>query len=176
VSFDATAEESGPTLVCGLGNPILGDDGVGWHVVDALDRRLAAETGLRVALGRLELERSAVGGLSLMERLVGYHRVVLVDAAADGHPAGSVWTGSVTNAGFRAPAHLDSAHDTTLARALEMGDALGAHMPDEILIVTVSVDRLGDFGATLSPGIEAAVEPAVDALVDLLVAARLGDS
>ena len=35
MSFAATTECARPTLVIGLGNPILGDDGVGWRVVEA---------------------------------------------------------------------------------------------------------------------------------------------
>ena len=157
-----------PTLVLGLGNPILGDDGVGWRICSALEDRLAARGPVTALVGKLEIDRVAVGGLGLMERLVGYKRAVLVDAIEDGRPAGAIFVGNLEEAGTRAAAHLDSSHDTTLVRALELGDELGARLPDEISVVAVSVASVGDFGDELEPGVAAAVERAVDKIVDLL--------
>ncbi len=85
-------------LVLGLGNPILGDDGVGWRVVEAAQEAWQRRTdeeqlsdgkstfvvrpssivyGLSSAI---EFDFVALGGLALMERLIGYDRVILVDA------------------------------------------------------------------------------------------------
>ena len=61
--------KSARTIVVGLGNPILGDDGVGWRVAQAV-QALAPEA---------DVECQALGGLSLMERLVGYQRAIIVD-------------------------------------------------------------------------------------------------
>ncbi|MGZ6260732.1 MAG: hypothetical protein ACXWN5_07770, partial [Candidatus Limnocylindrales bacterium] len=66
----SSASAADPILVVGLGNPLLGDDAVGWRVVEALEARL--ETGAdHDRVPSLELDRLAVGGLTLMERLVG---------------------------------------------------------------------------------------------------------
>ncbi|HNH78021.1 MAG TPA: hydrogenase maturation protease, partial [Anaerolineales bacterium] len=72
------------TLVVGLGNPILGDDGVGWKVAEEVRAQLS-EAGLDV-----DVECLSLGGISLMEHLIGYSRVILVDSFALDEPIGSI--------------------------------------------------------------------------------------
>ena len=47
-------------LIVGLGNPILGDDGVGWHVAECIQQLLP----------QIEVFCLSLGGLSLMEYLI----------------------------------------------------------------------------------------------------------
>ena len=77
MSGASTAE--GP-IVVGVGNPLLGDDGAGWLVADAVEAAL----GDGVTRDRIAVERLAVGGLTLMEHLIGHRRAVLVDALVTG--------------------------------------------------------------------------------------------
>ncbi|MBL1173469.1 MAG: hydrogenase maturation protease, partial [Chloroflexi bacterium] len=75
------------TIVIGLGNPILGDDGVGWKVAQEISRQLPVTD----SQSPVEIDCAALGGLSLMERLVGCQRAILVDALETGQgPEGSV--------------------------------------------------------------------------------------
>lgn len=147
--------------VIGLGNPLLGDDGIGWAVVDAVERRLPPGAAV-------ELDRQAVGGLTLMERLVGYRRAVLVDAIRTGAPAGSVSRLSLDDLGASSGSHLDNAHDATLQLALAAGRAMGAELPDRIDIVAIEAERVDTFELALSPAVAAAVEPAADAVLEVL--------
>ncbi len=152
------------TLVVGLGNPLRGDDGVGWRVVDALHDALPALTVGEDPIGRVELEQMAVGGLTLMERLVGYERAILVDAVSTGHaPVGTVTCLPLAEIETRAAAHLDSAHDATLPAALAAGRALGATLPAEIWAVGVEAILHDRFEDGLSPEVAAAVPLAVTA-------------
>jgi hydrogenase maturation protease len=173
MSSSATDTRRAHTIVVGLGNPILGDDGVGWRVIDSFERRLASDPLTDDLLGSVATERLAVGGLSLMEHLVGYERAVIVDAAVDGEAPGSVWTGSPDDLVERTAEHLDSAHDVTLTRALAMAAELGSELPRQIVVVTVSVAPEAYFGETLSPGVADAIEPAVDAIVGQLTSAAV---
>lgn len=168
MSSGATTEPRSPTLVIGLGNPILGDDGVGWRVVDALEQRLLLAPDDRRAAGEVELDRLAVGGLRLMERLVGYDRVVLVDAVLASDPPGTVTTAPLAEIVSRLHGHLDSAHDATLVEAISAGRALGAHLPDDVTVVGVAVERTDEFGEQLSPPVAAGVAPAVEAVLGIL--------
>lgn len=168
MSSGATTEPSRATLVVGLGNPILGDDGVGWRVVEALADRLAVDGTARCDAGDVELDRVAVGGLSLMERLVGYDRVVLVDAILGSDRPGTLTVGSLAETACRLAGHLDSAHDAPLTEALSAGRALGAHLPDEINVVGIAVRQVDVFGERLSPAVAEAVDPAVDAILATL--------
>jgi hydrogenase maturation protease len=155
-------------LVLGLGNPILGDDGVGWHVIDELVRRAAAEPRVRDALVDAELDRLAVGGLELMERLVGYDRAVIVDAMPGGAEVGSVSVRPLEEVAGRLAGHLDSAHDVTLALALSAGRALGAALPAEIMVVGIGVEAVDEFDERLTPEVAPAIGPAVDAVIEVL--------
>jgi hydrogenase maturation protease len=169
-------------LVVGLGNPILGDDGVGWRVIDDLEERLAGRPGAAPAggvpgvepAGRLpaacvELERAAVGGVALMERLVGYRRAVLVDAFLGTMDApGTVCCEPIERVLMRQASHLDSSHDATLAAAIAAGRALDAALPAEIAVVSVAIERGDVFGERLSEPVEAAVPVAAEAVLGVL--------
>jgi len=68
----------------------------------------------------------------------------------------------------RPAAHLDSGHDAPLVSALEAGRALGAELPDEVLVVTVEVAPCDTFADQLTPPVAEAVAPAADAVMELL--------
>jgi hydrogenase maturation protease len=114
----------------------------------------------------VEVDQLAVGGLSLMERIVGHERVVLVDAMVTGaHPPGTVCSFSIEDIPGREATHLDSAHDASLATALAAGVALGAAMPAHITIIAVEALRVSDFCEVLTPAVEAAIPVALDAVL-----------
>jgi hydrogenase maturation protease len=167
----ASSERSGVSiLVIGLGNPVRGDDGVGWRVVEALEDRLAA-VGATEGAGGPELDRLAVGGLALMERLVGYERAILVDSLQEGLAPGTVTCRPLHELAGGPAAHLDSSHDASLGAALAAGRALGATLPSDITVVGVEVRETNVFSDRLSPAVEAAVPAAVELLADLLLPA-----
>ncbi len=143
------------TLVLGLGNPVLGDDGVGWRVAHVCARRLSDRPDIRVA-------RFARGGLSLMEELVGYERVILIDAIDSGAaPAGSVRCFPLEQLRNTTDGHTTSPHDTSLQTALQLGRTLGAALPDQVLVVAVEAEVTYDLSEELSPAVAAAVPLAV---------------
>jgi len=77
-----TTNNTKKTLVLGLGNTIMGDEGVGVHVVRAL-----AQKPLPAGVECLD---GGTGGFVLLGPLQDADRVVLIDAAADGNPIGTV--------------------------------------------------------------------------------------
>lgn len=164
----AAMADRATTLVIGLGNPILGDDGVGWQVVDALQDRLGRDEMTRRAAGHIELDRVCVGGLALMERLIGYDRVILVDAILGGEMPGTVSVGSLAEIGCHLAGHLDSAHDVSLPEALTAGHALGAQLPADITVVSVAVRSVDRFDERLSPAVAAALNVAVEEILAVL--------
>lgn len=151
------------TIVIGLGNPILGDDGVGWEVAGKVGQKLAG----------VEVDCLAVGGISLMERLVGYDRAVLVDSIHSGqNPEGSVSSFPLEEMTDVAAGHLTSAHDTSLKTALQVGRLLGAHLPDEITVIAIETQEVYNISEALSPRISAAVPQAVQKISELLIKAE----
>jgi hydrogenase maturation protease len=146
------------TLVLGLGNPILRDDGVGWRVVEEVRRLTAPELA--------EFDCVALGGLALMERLIGYDYAILVDAIqTTGGTPGAVYALGMDDL---PTLNADAVHDASLKAALELGRQLGAQLPREIAIIAVEAVDLLDFGEALSPPVEAAIPAAVDAVLAAL--------
>lgn len=150
------------TLVIGLGNPILGDDGVGWKVAKEIKSLIDQDS-------EVEIDTAALGGLSLMERLIGYERVILVDSIETGDwPVGSVRAFPLASLPDPMAGHSASAHDATLITAMRTAEKLGADIPDQIDIVAIEAQNVYDFGEELSLPVAAAVPQAVNLILDLL--------
>ncbi len=63
------------TLVVGLGNPILTDDGVGVKVAYEVEKVVSA-----TSREDIDVIEASAGGLRLMELMIGYDRLILIDA------------------------------------------------------------------------------------------------
>lgn len=140
------------TLVLGLGNPILGDDGVGLAVAQVLCARLAG-------VPAVEVDTEPRGGLRVVERMAGYERVVLIDALCSGRVPGSVLRLTL---GAIPTQHNASGHDVNLATALALVRASGLAVPrvEDIHIVAIEVEQVDTFGTTLTQHVADAVERA----------------
>jgi hydrogenase maturation protease len=141
------------TLILGLGNPLLTDDSVGLRVAAELRTRLAARADVTVA-------EDYCGGLRLMEQMVGYERVIVVDAIQSGAPPGSLH--------HLGPADIPtcrsaSSHDMDLPTALAMGRQAGLPLPQDqdILLVAIEAQDILNFGEACTPPVAAAVPAAV---------------
>ncbi len=155
------------TLVIGLGNPLLGDDGVGWRVAEDISCRLpkSAET----SEATIEVDCLAGGGLSLMERLVGYDAAILIDAIDIGRgPIGSVYRYTLDELPNQNAGHTSSAHETNLQTALQVGSSLGAALPDRVTVIAIESPHVYDFTEELTPAVAAAVPRAIDMVLQLL--------
>lgn len=159
------------TLVIGLGNPILGDDGVGWKVVEEINQRLMIKDSpesLIINNQSLELDCAAVGGITLMEYLIGYDRAIVIDAVITHQPIGTVSVFRLNDLPEHSTLHTSSPHDASLQTAIAAGQAMGAHLPDEVIIIGIEAKKIYDFSEELSFEVEAAVPRAVDEVLLLL--------
>ena len=150
------------TLVIGLGNPILTDDGVGVKVAYQVERELASGNQKEITV-----TEACVGGLRLMEMMVGYDRVILIDALlqANGNKPGTIHRMNLNDLRDISPTqHSASAHDTSLVTALDMGMQLGLHLPSEIDIYAIEVENVMDFNDQPTPAVAEAI-PKVTAVV-----------
>ena len=134
------------TLIVGLGNPLLGDDGVGWRVAEEVERRLPKSVQTSEVSGPVEIDCLSLGGLSLMERMIGYDRVILIDSIETGQrPTGSVRRFALDELPDPTAGHSASAHDTSLLTALQMGRAMGVALPDRVIVVAIESPHVYDF-------------------------------
>ncbi len=141
------------TLIIGLGNPLVTDDAVGLRVVAELKSRLADRPGV-------EVDEDYWGGLRLMERMVGYDRVIVVDAILTGAEPGTIRHLTPNSIPTQRSA---SAHDMNLPTALAFGRQAGVALPDDenILLVGIEVEDVINFGEECTPAVRAAVPRAV---------------
>ena len=151
------------TLVLGLGNPILTDDGIGVYVVRAVADRW---TGARSAGASVDFQEACVGGLRLLEVIAGYERLILVDAiqTPDGAP-GQIHR--LTPDDLRTSLHAGSTHDLSFQGALAWGRRIGMVLPpdDAITIIAVEAEDVLTFGEALTPAVAAALPDAVEAVL-----------
>ena len=144
---------SAKTLILGVGNVLMGDEGIG---VLALKHLEAAGLGTRA-----ELVDGGTGGFHLLGYFVDYERLILIDAASDGKPPGTV---SHIKPRFAAdfPQSL-VAHDIGLKDLIESAVLLGA-LP-KVDLITVSIGEIRPM--TLEPSADvAAAIPAIQAAVE----------
>jgi len=146
------------TLVLGMGNPILSDDGLGLTVARRL-RDLPMP-------GDVEVAESEVGGLRLLELVRGFTKVVIIDALKSGGEAGAIRR--VDGNEFRGGHRYGSAHSIHLGTALELGHQLGYDMPGEVVVYAVEAADVETFGETLSPAVAAAADRVVTLVAEEL--------
>ncbi len=135
------------TLVLGLGNPLLGDEGIGVRVVEEL-------SGLELPDG-VEVAEGGTAGVGLIGLMEGYQRVIVVDAADMGQPPGRVVRFTPSEAQFKMAETRLSLHQIGLGEALALAEALEV-APAEVVIIGVQPGRIaGRVG--LSPEVERAI-------------------
>lgn len=135
-------------LVLGVGNPILSDDGVGIHVARALKAR---------NLPDVEVEELPASGLELLDMVLDFDKVVIVDAIqTSGGIPGQIHT--LEEADFERAVHGSSPHGINIATALAMGrKIIPERMPKEVVYVAVEAEDLVNVSESLSPKVEAAM-------------------
>jgi hydrogenase maturation protease len=138
--------------VLGIGNLLMGDEGVGVRAIEFLQQDVWPE-GVCLLDG-------GTGGFHLLDYLSSNEPLVMIDATMDGQPAGTVTTLRPKYASDF-PRAL-TAHDIGLRDLVEAAQLTGA-LPD-IDLVTVSIDAITPMHLTLSAPVQASL-PAVRAAV-----------
>ncbi len=129
-------------LILGIGNLLMGDEGVGVHVV----RHIEAEGKPESA----DVLDGGTGGFTLLEYFQQYSRIILVDATIDGQKPGTI--------ALLKPKFSSDYPPTLTAHDIGLKDLLDAlyltdHNP-EIWLYTISIEKLDRVSLELSPEIE----------------------
>lgn len=163
------------TLVVGLGNPILTDDGVGVKVAYAVEDVLRSRGSDRTPTSSddITVTEASVGGLRLMELVLGYDRVIIIDAMyhpnGNGRPPGTIIEMSAQDLRDISPTqHSASAHDTSLITALEMAEKMGLPVPEEIIIFAVEVEEIFVFSDEPTPAVAEAIPKVTQMVLDVI--------
>ena len=144
------------TLILGMGNSLLSDDGVGL--------RVAAELKNRLNQPKITVMETSVAGLSLLDLLVGYDRAIIIDAiqTVDGK-AGQIYR--LDPEAFDTTRHTTSPHDVNLTTALEFGKKLGLPLPQEIVILAIEASDVSTFSEECTPEVTQAIPTCVEMVI-----------
>ena len=144
------------TLVLGLGNSILKDDGAGPAVINEL-RRFPLPSNVA-------LETTNQCGMPLLDILAGYDTLIIVDALQDYlKPGETIWLGVDDFVSRETP---QSQHHMDILRMLEIGRTLDLNVPADVKILAIGTKDIRDFGEGLSPGVKKAVPEAAGMIVN----------
>jgi hydrogenase maturation protease len=140
------------TLILGLGNTILSDDGVGCRVAMALKDRLNSPD--------VDIMEASIAGLDFLDVLTGYDRTIIIDAiqTEKGTPGQIYRFGPDILASTR---HASTPHDVNLATALELGKRLNMKLPHQIIIFAIEVKDVTSFSEECTPEVMKAIPACV---------------
>lgn len=139
-------------LVLGIGNTLLGDDGVGIYVARKIGAQYQQELSIDVA-------ETNLGGIALLDLIAGYEEVIIVDAIITKKKRpGTIYRLSLEELGNITDVYM--LHAIDLRTAIELGRTLGYQIPADIRIYAIEIRENTTFSEGLSPEIEQAV-PAV---------------
>ena len=141
------------TLVLGLGNVLMGDEGVGVHVVRALQKHSLP--------ANVECLDGGTGGFILLGSLESAGRIFLIDAAADGNPLGTV-TRTTPRFSRDYPPTL-TAHDVGVKDLLDVFYMQGGS--PNVVLYAITIDPQQAITLELSAGAAQAAEQAVERIV-----------
>jgi hydrogenase maturation protease len=126
------------TLVLGLGNPILSDDGVGWFVAESLKGQMEG----------VEVVATDVCGLNLLDLIQGYDQLFVIDALITGGNDFGVLKKLPEGEGG---CHFFSSHGLGFFEMMQLGKALGFKVPELLSVYGIAIGENVAFGQDLSP-------------------------
>jgi hydrogenase maturation protease len=140
------------TIVLGVGNPILQDDGVGLHVIEALRNQVKSPN--------VTVETASTGGMNLLDMIRGYEKVILIDAVKrQDSPPGEVKRFELSDLHS---VHSSNPHDVSLSEALQLAKQIGeTPLPSDIILIGITVHNTYEFGEQLSSTVASAIPTAV---------------
>ena len=142
------------TIILGVGNPILGDDGVGIHIARELKKQIQNPN--------ITIDEAITGGMNLLDLLLGYERAIILDAVkSEENEDGEVKRIPLSNFSTM---HSCNPHDVSLIEAIELAKKMGENkIPREIVIIGVMMKEIPyEFGEELSKKINMAVPKAIE--------------
>jgi hydrogenase maturation protease len=148
-------------LVLGIGNTLLGDDGVGIYLARQIKKEFSASDAIDVK------EANNVGGIALLDLITGYATVIILDAIIthQGKP-GTLYKLAVEDLGTVIEPYM--LHAIDLRTAIELGRMLGYHIPDAITLYAIEIRDNTIFREGLSPEIEEVIPVVMQQIMSAL--------
>lgn len=132
------------TVILGIGNPILTDDGVGIKIAQCIKQEKP----------QLKLIETCEGGLALLDHVVDCDRLIIIDSIKMAGKPGELFELELEDLKPPTECAISLSHGVDLASAFEVGKGLGYHMPRSVSIYAVNVKNNTHFGEGCSQEIE----------------------
>ncbi|MFT4889869.1 MAG: hydrogenase maturation protease [Halobacteriales archaeon] len=149
----------GPTVaVVGVGNPIMGDDGVGPKIIERLEGSPAG------AADDVRLTDAGTTGFLALEAMSGAERAVVVDAVETGESPGTIHEYRYVDGTFETDVPEMTMHDVSFTEAMVAGRDV-YDLPDEIRVLGVEPADVS-IGDELSEAVERAATELTEVLLE----------
>jgi hydrogenase maturation protease len=140
-------------LIAGIGNVLLGDDGVGPYVLHQLESSVIFDAGVT-------LEDLGTPALDFIDHIAGLDALVVIDSVDNGKPPGTITLYRKSDLlRCKSTIRMDT-HSPAITESITAAEIFFGASPAEILLIGISAESY-DAGCTLSTCVQAAVEPAI---------------
>ncbi len=149
------------TLVLGIGNTLLGDDGVGVYVARELADKLSDE--------EVTVMDTAIDGLNLLDIICNYERLIVIDAIlADGAETGTIFRLTQDQIPARSSSGA-STHNLNLATTLNIGkNIFPGKIPSEVVVFAVASQNVDYVTEDMTASVKQAIPKVVELVIEEL--------
>lgn len=147
------------TLVLGIGNSILGDDGIGVHIAQELAKKIKDEN--------IDVRDVSVDGLNLLELIMGYDRLIVIDAImTEDEKVGEIYRLKPENTG-ELVCSVTSPHHLNLATTIEIGKKLfGEQIPEEVIVFAIGAQEVTRVTEKMTERVKEAIPKVVSLILE----------
>ena len=157
ISEVSIPDEKKKTVILGVGNLLLSDEGVGVHVINKMmDMHFPPD---------IELSEGGVDGLRLMNLVVGVDRLIVIDAVKGGGSPGSIYKFRPEEFVTRTDTSKLSVHQVGILEVIRLSGLVGK-LP-ETTIIGVEPKSI-EMGMELTPKIQSKVPRIIELVLDEL--------
>lgn len=131
------------TLILGIGNPILTDDGIGIKIAQKVKGKNH----------ELEVVEASEAGIALLDLIVGYDKLIIIDSIKTGQGnLGELYKLELED--LNPATDFSSSHGIDIATAFEVGKGLGCQMPQSVSIYAIEIKDNTTFGEECTEELE----------------------
>ncbi len=151
-------------IVC-IGNELVGDDAVGWHIYRKLIGRSLPSS--------VQLLFLSVGGFELIDLLTGQDLLIVIDAVRFGNAPGTISILEGDDLPFRSDAAV-SIHGIGLKEALDIASSLAPETkPNRTIFIGVEGRNFDELGSEMHECVVDAIQPTMDTVIRILKQSNL---
>jgi hydrogenase maturation protease len=123
-----------PTVVLGLGNPLMGDEGIGVYLIERLAESAAEYPSV-------DFIDAGTGGLSVLHHIEGRRKAIMIDCAFMEEPPGTIRRFTPEEVRSTKVLAHQSLHEADLMRIIAMARQLD-QAPEQIVIFGIQPERI----------------------------------